>query len=191
MPMAMIRWYHCTHFCRSVLYFIKKTKSFRDVKHFIYFKIVHCYIVFAVHIFLLITFIFLLDRSCDTLLANPATSLVFTAVGIIVFALWGFLPLMRDIRNRFDVCFCYMQPYLYDYILGQLNIWQHIMDLAAWRQLEEEPYLFSFFVLPSTFTSLDRSNTNLQVQLHIIIVAFCSGNPICLIFHCCNALDSM
>jgi len=43
-----------------------------------------------------------LTRSCDTLLANPATSLVFTAVGIIVFALWGFLPLMRDIRNRFD-----------------------------------------------------------------------------------------
>jgi len=71
------------------------------VKHFIYFKIVHCYIVFAVHIFLLITFIFL-DRSCDTLLANPATSLVLPAVGIIVFALWGFLPLMRDIRNRFD-----------------------------------------------------------------------------------------
>ena len=117
MPMAMIRWYHCTHFCRSVLYFIKKTKSFRDVKHFIYFKIVHCYIVFAVHIFLLITFIFL-DRSCDTILANPATSLVLPAVGIIVFALWGFLPLMRDIRNRFDVCFCYLQLYLYDYILG-------------------------------------------------------------------------
>jgi len=102
MPMAMIRWYHCTPFLQkhSVLY--KKSKSFRDVKHFIYFKIVHCYIVFAVQIFLLITFIFLLDRSCDTLLANPATSLVFTAVGIIVFALWGFLPLMRDIRNRFD-----------------------------------------------------------------------------------------
>jgi len=59
-----------------------------------------------------------LTRSCDTLLANPATSLVFTAVGIIVFALWVFLPLMRDIRNCFDVCFCYMQPYLYDYILG-------------------------------------------------------------------------
>jgi len=43
-----------------------------------------------------------LTRSCDTLLANPATSLVLPAVGIIVFALWGFLPLMRDIRNRFD-----------------------------------------------------------------------------------------
>ncbi|WVZ57374.1 hypothetical protein U9M48_007766 [Paspalum notatum var. saurae] len=40
--------------------------------------------------------------SCDTLLANPATSLVVPAIGIIVFALWGFLPLMRDIRNRFD-----------------------------------------------------------------------------------------
>ena len=117
MPMAMIRWYHCTPFLQkhSVLY--KKSKSFRDVKHFIYLKTVYCYTVFAVHIFLLITFIFL-DRSCDTLLANPATSLVFTAVGIIVFALWGFLPLMRDIRNRFDVCFCYLQLYLYDYILG-------------------------------------------------------------------------
>jgi MscS family membrane protein len=43
-----------------------------------------------------------LTRSCDTLLANPATSLVVPAIGIIVFALWGFLPLMRDIRNRFD-----------------------------------------------------------------------------------------
>ncbi|ONL99091.1 Mechanosensitive ion channel protein 3 chloroplastic [Zea mays] len=40
--------------------------------------------------------------SCDALLANPATSLVVPAIGIIVFALWGFLPLMRDIRNRFD-----------------------------------------------------------------------------------------
>ncbi|KAL6867580.1 hypothetical protein ACP4OV_015604 [Aristida adscensionis] len=43
-----------------------------------------------------------LTRSCDALLANPATSLVVSAIGIIVFALWGFLPLMRDIRNRFD-----------------------------------------------------------------------------------------
>jgi len=43
-----------------------------------------------------------LTRSCDALLANPATSLVVPAIGIIVFALWGFLPLMRDIRNRFD-----------------------------------------------------------------------------------------
>lgn len=43
-----------------------------------------------------------LTRSCDTLLANPATALVVPAIGIIVFALWGFLPLMRDIRNRFD-----------------------------------------------------------------------------------------
>ncbi|CAD6204167.1 unnamed protein product [Miscanthus lutarioriparius] len=43
-----------------------------------------------------------LTRSCDTLLANPATSLVVPAIGIIVFALWGFLPLVRDIRNRFD-----------------------------------------------------------------------------------------
>ncbi|KAK3150115.1 hypothetical protein QOZ80_3AG0228620 [Eleusine coracana subsp. coracana] len=43
-----------------------------------------------------------LTRSCDTLLANSATSLVVPAIGIIVFALWGFLPLMRDIRNRFD-----------------------------------------------------------------------------------------
>ncbi|KAG2539931.1 mechanosensitive ion channel protein 2, chloroplastic-like isoform X1 [Panicum virgatum] len=43
-----------------------------------------------------------LIRSCDALLANPATSLVVPAIGIILFALWGFLPLMRDIRNRFD-----------------------------------------------------------------------------------------
>ncbi|KAF8658973.1 hypothetical protein HU200_058811 [Digitaria exilis] len=43
-----------------------------------------------------------LTRSCDTLLANPSTSLVVSAIGIIVFALWGFLPLMRDIRNCFD-----------------------------------------------------------------------------------------
>ncbi|CAD6211637.1 unnamed protein product [Miscanthus lutarioriparius] len=43
-----------------------------------------------------------LTRSCDTLLANAATSLVVPAIGIIVFALWGFLPLVRDIRNRFD-----------------------------------------------------------------------------------------
>nr|TKV95407.1 hypothetical protein SEVIR_9G361200v2 [Setaria viridis] len=43
-----------------------------------------------------------LTRSCDKLLSNPATSLVVPAIGIIVFALWGFLPLMRDIRNRFD-----------------------------------------------------------------------------------------
>ncbi|KAJ1296607.1 hypothetical protein BS78_01G314800 [Paspalum vaginatum] len=43
-----------------------------------------------------------LTRSCNTLLANPATSLVVPAIGIIMFALWGFLPLMRDIRNRFD-----------------------------------------------------------------------------------------
>lgn len=43
-----------------------------------------------------------LTRSCDTLLANPATSLVVPAIGIILFSLWGFLPLMRDIRNRFD-----------------------------------------------------------------------------------------
>uniref|UniRef100_A0A453JI29 Mechanosensitive channel protein 2/3 transmembrane domain-containing protein n=1 Tax=Aegilops tauschii subsp. strangulata TaxID=200361 RepID=A0A453JI29_AEGTS len=42
------------------------------------------------------------DRSCDTLLANPATALVVPAIGIIVFALWGFLPLVKDIRNRFD-----------------------------------------------------------------------------------------
>jgi len=40
------------------------------------------------------------------------------------------------------------------------------MDLAAWRQLEEEPYIFNFFILPSTSTSLDRSNTNMQVYLH-------------------------
>ncbi|CAL4923323.1 unnamed protein product [Urochloa decumbens] len=40
--------------------------------------------------------------SCDSLLSNPATSFVVPAIGIIVFALWGFLPLMRDIRNRFD-----------------------------------------------------------------------------------------
>jgi hypothetical protein len=43
-----------------------------------------------------------LTRSCDTLLANPATAFVVPAIGIIVFALWGFLPLMKDIRNRFD-----------------------------------------------------------------------------------------
>ncbi|CAL4923322.1 unnamed protein product [Urochloa decumbens] len=43
-----------------------------------------------------------LTRSCDSLLSNPATSFVVPAIGIIVFALWGFLPLMRDIRNRFD-----------------------------------------------------------------------------------------
>ncbi|VAI12339.1 mechanosensitive ion channel protein 2, chloroplastic-like [Triticum dicoccoides] len=43
-----------------------------------------------------------LTRSCDTLLANPATALVVPAIGIIVFALWGFLPLVKDIRNRFD-----------------------------------------------------------------------------------------
>ncbi|TVU46463.1 hypothetical protein EJB05_06003 [Eragrostis curvula] len=43
-----------------------------------------------------------LTRSCDALLANPATSLVVPAIGIIVFALWGFLPLIRDIRSRFD-----------------------------------------------------------------------------------------
>ncbi|XP_062211631.1 mechanosensitive ion channel protein 2, chloroplastic isoform X1 [Phragmites australis] len=43
-----------------------------------------------------------LTRSCDTLLANPATSLVVPAIGIIMFTLWGFLPLVRDIRNRFD-----------------------------------------------------------------------------------------
>uniref|UniRef100_A0A453JHG8 MscS family inner membrane protein ynaI n=1 Tax=Aegilops tauschii subsp. strangulata TaxID=200361 RepID=A0A453JHG8_AEGTS len=43
-----------------------------------------------------------LNRSCDTLLANPATALVVPAIGIIVFALWGFLPLVKDIRNRFD-----------------------------------------------------------------------------------------
>ncbi len=56
--------------------------------------------------------LFSLDRSCDTLLANPATALVVPAIGIIVFALWGFLPLMRDIRNRFDVLFCYMALFL-------------------------------------------------------------------------------
>lgn len=44
----------------------------------------------------------LLTRSCDTLLANPATAFVVPAIGICVFALWGFLPLMKDIRNRFD-----------------------------------------------------------------------------------------
>ncbi|GJN12761.1 hypothetical protein PR202_ga31068 [Eleusine coracana subsp. coracana] len=36
------------------------------------------------------------------------------------------------------------------------------MDLSAWRQLEEEPYILNFYVLPSTSTSLDRSNTYLQ-----------------------------
>uniref|UniRef100_A0A453SVM0 MscS family inner membrane protein ynaI n=1 Tax=Aegilops tauschii subsp. strangulata TaxID=200361 RepID=A0A453SVM0_AEGTS len=46
--------------------------------------------------------LFLLDRSCDSLLANPVTALVAPAVGIIVFALWGFLPLVKDIRNRID-----------------------------------------------------------------------------------------
>jgi hypothetical protein len=66
--------------------------------------------LYVIHIFVVIVFV-CLDRSCDTLLANPATSLVVPAIGIIVFALWGFLPLMRDIRNRFDVCFCYMQPF--------------------------------------------------------------------------------
>ncbi|KAM3213910.1 hypothetical protein ACQJBY_066376 [Aegilops geniculata] len=43
-----------------------------------------------------------LARSCDSLLANPVTALVAPAVGIIVFALWGFLPLVKDIRNRID-----------------------------------------------------------------------------------------
>ncbi|KAM0901561.1 hypothetical protein ACQ4PT_019905 [Festuca glaucescens] len=43
-----------------------------------------------------------LARSCDSLLANPATAFVAPAIGIIVFALWGFLPLMKDIRNRID-----------------------------------------------------------------------------------------
>uniref|UniRef100_A0ACD5WWE0 Uncharacterized protein n=1 Tax=Avena sativa TaxID=4498 RepID=A0ACD5WWE0_AVESA len=43
-----------------------------------------------------------LTRSCDTLLANPTTAFVVPAIGIIVFALWGFLPLMKDIRNCFD-----------------------------------------------------------------------------------------
>ncbi|KAI5006550.1 hypothetical protein ZWY2020_033793 [Hordeum vulgare] len=43
-----------------------------------------------------------LTRSCDTLLANPATPLVVPAIGIILFALWFFLPLVKDIRNRFD-----------------------------------------------------------------------------------------
>ncbi|XP_044424499.1 mechanosensitive ion channel protein 2, chloroplastic isoform X4 [Triticum aestivum] len=43
-----------------------------------------------------------LARSCDSLLANPVTALVTPAVGIIVFALWGFLPLVKDIRNRID-----------------------------------------------------------------------------------------
>jgi hypothetical protein len=38
-----------------------------------------------------------------------------------------------------------------------------MVDFAARGQLEEEPYLSNFFVLPSTSTSLDRSNTNLQV----------------------------
>ncbi|KAI4984922.1 hypothetical protein ZWY2020_017552 [Hordeum vulgare] len=41
--------------------------------------------------------------SCDALLANPATPLVVPAIGIILFALWVFfLPLVKDIRNRFD-----------------------------------------------------------------------------------------
>ncbi|KAL6864846.1 hypothetical protein ACP4OV_015997 [Aristida adscensionis] len=44
-----------------------------------------------------------LTRSYDALLTNPATPFVIPAIGIIVFDLWGFLPLMRDIRNRFDV----------------------------------------------------------------------------------------
>ncbi|XP_044431104.1 mechanosensitive ion channel protein 2, chloroplastic isoform X3 [Triticum aestivum] len=44
----------------------------------------------------------LLLMSCDSLLANPVTALVAPAVGIIVFALWGFLPLVKDIRNRID-----------------------------------------------------------------------------------------
>ncbi|CAM0873265.1 unnamed protein product [Alopecurus aequalis] len=43
-----------------------------------------------------------LTRSCDTLLSNPTTAFVVPAIGIIFFALWGFLPLMKDIRNRFD-----------------------------------------------------------------------------------------
>ncbi|XP_048542200.1 mechanosensitive ion channel protein 2, chloroplastic-like isoform X2 [Triticum urartu] len=43
-----------------------------------------------------------LARSCDSLLANPVTALVTPAVGIIVFTLWGFLPLVKDIRNRID-----------------------------------------------------------------------------------------
>ncbi|PNT75442.1 hypothetical protein BRADI_1g32757v3 [Brachypodium distachyon] len=43
-----------------------------------------------------------LARSCDTLLTNPATSLVVPAIGIILFALWGFMPLMKEIRNHFD-----------------------------------------------------------------------------------------
>ncbi|EEE59315.1 hypothetical protein OsJ_11375 [Oryza sativa Japonica Group] len=63
--------------------------------------------------------LFSLDRSCDTLLANPATALVVPAIGIIVFALWGFLPLMRDIRNRnwkksptYLISTSYLQPLL-------------------------------------------------------------------------------
>jgi MscS family membrane protein len=43
-----------------------------------------------------------LTRSCDALLSNPDTSLVVSAIGIIMFALCFFLPLVRDIRNRFD-----------------------------------------------------------------------------------------
>ncbi|CAM0955131.1 unnamed protein product [Alopecurus aequalis] len=43
-----------------------------------------------------------LTRSCDALLAHPGTSFVVPAIGLIFFALWGFLPLMKDIRNRFD-----------------------------------------------------------------------------------------
>ncbi|VAI91894.1 unnamed protein product [Triticum turgidum subsp. durum] len=51
---------------------------------------------------LLFTLSLSLYRSCDSLLANPVTALVAPAVGIIVFALWGFLPLVKDIRNRID-----------------------------------------------------------------------------------------
>jgi len=112
-----MEWYHCTHFCRSTLYIIKKSKDFRMWSIFFFlftWKTVHFNITSACNYSYFCSNCFVcLDRSCDTLLANPATSLVVPAIGIILFALWGFLPLMRDIRNRFDVCFCYMQPFFW------------------------------------------------------------------------------
>ena len=75
--------------------------------------------------FLVIVF-FCVDRSCDTLLANAATSLVVPAIGIIVFALWGFLPLVRDIRNRFDVCVLLHVTILY-YFSFIFDLHDHIL----------------------------------------------------------------
>ncbi|KAF0889065.1 hypothetical protein E2562_021121 [Oryza meyeriana var. granulata] len=45
-----------------------------------------------------------------------------------------------------------------------------IVHYFTWKQLEEKPYILNFYLIPSTITSMDRSNTYLQL-FHVVMFA--------------------